>query len=229
MYKRIVGASPCTVSSIAEWTDCHEPNFRGDPLERLVSLRRTFFSTDHTLGQRSFPLIRQSTSTNAEFAKYRENVRWDLGGVTFVALHVTGSNNGLGRTATGDGEHSERNRANIEWSQQAFTHAKTHSRALVIFQHANMFTEFPPLGGKPQNPSGFASFRQHLQKEASGFGKPIVLVHADSHFARIDKPLSPRRSPEDKTCGSVGKFYSCRNIWRAISSLDSDYDRRKRS
>jgi hypothetical protein len=25
------------------------------------------------------------------------------------------------------------------------------------------------------------------------FGKPVVLVHGDSHFFRIDKPLSPRR------------------------------------
>jgi len=66
-----------------EWTDCHEPDVKGgDPLERLAPLRTVFFTGDHTLGQRTFALTRQSQNADPAFARYRENVRWDIGGVT---------------------------------------------------------------------------------------------------------------------------------------------------
>jgi hypothetical protein len=177
-----------------EWTDCHEPAVKGgDPMERLARLRTVFFDADHTLGQRTFALVRQSQNGDAAFAKYRENVRWDLGGVTFATLHVTGSNNGLGRTPEGDAEHAERTQANLAWLRRAFGHAKiNNSRAIMILQQANLFPEFPPFPGTPQSPSGYTDLRLHLQKEAAAFGKPVVLVHGDSHFFRIDKPLSPR-------------------------------------
>lgn len=176
-----------------EWTDCYEPNVRGgNPLERLARLRVVFFDGDHTFGRRRFALTRQSR--DPAFGRYRENVRWDLGGVTFLTLHVVGGNNGLGRTAEGDAEYAERNRANLEWLRQGFEHAKAvNSRAIMIMQQANPFLEFPPLPRKPQNPSGFADLRAQLQKETAAFEKPVVLAHGDSHFFRIDKPLSPMR------------------------------------
>ena len=62
----------------------------------------------------------------------------------------------------------------------------------MIMQQANPFPGFPPFPGTPQNPSGFAELRAQLQQEATAFGRPVVLVHGDSHFFRIDKPLSPR-------------------------------------
>src|SRR5262249_38215440 len=67
-----------------EWTDCHEgQKVQGrDPLERLKRLRSLFFEGEQSLGKRTMPLLRQSQSP--EFATYRENVRWDQGGVTFV-------------------------------------------------------------------------------------------------------------------------------------------------
>ena len=178
-----------------EWTDCHEPNVKGgDPLERLAKVRSVFFHGDNnTFGQRTFALTRQSQSADPAFAKYRENVRWDLGGVTFVTLHVVGSNNGLGRTPEGDAEYRERNKANLAWLQQGFAHAKVRqSRAIVILQQANIFPEILPFPGTARNPSGFADLRVQLQKEATAFGKPVVLIHADSHFFRVDKPLGPR-------------------------------------
>jgi hypothetical protein len=178
-----------------DWTDCHEPAVKGgDPLERLANLRTVFFVGDQTLGQRTLPLTRQSQSEDSGMAKYRENARWDLGGVTFVTLHVVGSNNGLGRTPEGDAEHVERNKANIAWLKQGFAHAKVNnSRAIMILQQANIFPELPPFPDKLKDPSGYTDLREQLQKEAVAFGKPVVLVHGDSHFFRIDKPLSPMR------------------------------------
>jgi hypothetical protein len=176
-----------------DWTDCHEPAVKGgDPLERLANLRVVFFDGDRTLGRRTFALARQSE--DATFLKYRENVRWDLGGVTFLTVHVTGSNNGRGRTPEGDAEYAERTQANLVWLQRGFVHARARdNRAIMVLQHANLFPEFPPFPGTPQDPSGYTDLRAQIEKEAAAFGKPVVLVHGDSHFFRIDKPLSPRR------------------------------------
>ena len=84
-----------------EWTDCHAQQGvpGGDPLERLTKLRGLFFNGEQSFGQRTLALTRQSANGEGRFDKYRENVRWDLGGITFLTLHVVGSNNGLGRRA----------------------------------------------------------------------------------------------------------------------------------
>jgi hypothetical protein len=185
-----------------EWTDCHAkagaPGF--DPLERLVKLRDLFFTGERSFGQRSIPLLRQSQSTDPKFAKYRENARWDLGGITFVTLHVAGSNNGLGRAPDGDAEFAERNSADLAWLHEGFAHAKANnSRAIMILQQANIFPEFSPFPGDPkQTPSGFTELRAALAGEAVAFGKPVVLVHGDSHYFRIDKPYMRLRRNADE-------------------------------
>jgi hypothetical protein len=176
-----------------DWTDCHEPAVKGtDPAQRLAKVRAMFFAGDRSLGQRTIALTRQSQS--AEFARYRENVRWDLGGVTFVTLHVPGSNNGFGRTPESTAEYTERNRANLAWLKAAFAHAKAaNSRALMILQQANLFPAYLPFPGDVKKVEGFADERTMLETEVKAFAKPVVLVHGDSHYFRIDKPLTPQR------------------------------------
>ena len=113
--------------------------------------------------------------------------------MTFLTLHNTGSNNGLGLTPEGVAEYAERTQANLAWLRRVFAHARdSNSRAIMIFTQANLFPEFPPFPSTPQNPSGYTELRSHIQKEAASVTKPVVLVHGDSHFFRIDKPLSPR-------------------------------------
>jgi hypothetical protein len=36
---------------------------------------------------------------------------------------------------------------------------------------------------------GFVAFLRALREETIAYGKPVVLVHGDSHYFRIDKPL----------------------------------------
>ena len=190
-----------------EWTDCHEgPNVAGlDPLERLTKLRTVFFRGEQSLGKRTMPLLRQSQ--DRDFAKYSENARWDVGGVTFVTLHVTGSNNGLGRSPEGDAEFAERNKANTTWLQQGFAHAKAdNSRAVMVLQQANMFPEMPPFSGKPGSPSGFADLRMLLEQEATAFQRPVVLVNGDSHYFRIDNPFRKNASPGQRPPPSLENF-----------------------
>ena len=184
-----------------EWTDCHEQQGvpGGHPLERLTKLRTLFFADEHSFGQRSIPLTRQSGGQDPKFAKYRENARWDAGGITFVTLHVTGSNNGFGRTSEGDAEFAERNAADLAWLREGFEYATAAgSRAVMILQQANMFPDFAPVtsDAKP-DPNGFTELRTALGKAAAAFGKPVVLVHGDSHYFRIDKPFMRMRKPDE--------------------------------
>jgi len=169
-----------------EWTDCHAaegaPGY--EPLERLAALRATFFTTGQSLGRRTIALVRQRG--------YPENARWEMGGITFITLHVVGSNNNRGRTPEGDAEYTARNDADIAWLREGFAAARA-SRALMIIQQANIFSQFPPFpGGTEQQPSGFAALRAALEGEVRAYGKPVVLVHGDSHYFRVDKPLGLR-------------------------------------
>jgi len=179
-----------------EWTDCHDEQgvAGGEPLERLAKLRSLFFTSERSFGRRSIALARQSDSP--QYAKYRENARWDLGGVTFLTLHVVGSNNGRGRTSAGDVEFAERNSADLAWLHEGLAHARAdNTRAAMIIQQANIFPRFSPFPGNPkQEPDGFAELRAALAKEVMAFGKPVVLVHGDSHYFRMDKPFMRRQA-----------------------------------
>lgn len=208
-----------------EWTDCHSGRAGGyDPVERLAKLRKVFFQGDQSLGQCTLQLTRQSN--DPKYAKFRENVRWTHGGVVFVTLHVVGSNNNLGRTPDGDAEYTERNTANLVWMKQAFDLARSGgSKAIVIFIQANpnfeslfprsrMFLALRTLGLKRSDrrkhiktlqeegseirkQSGYSDFLKALKTETVAFGKPVVLMHGDSHYFRIDKPIF-EKDPNEK-------------------------------
>lgn len=182
-----------------DWTDCHgEQGAKGaNPFERLAAVRRVMFADENSLGKRTIPLTRQSR--DAAFAAYRENARWDHGGVTFATFHAVGSNNGRGRLPEGDAEFLERNTANLAWIRQSFAHATAaDSRAIMLITQANLFPFVTPNAGNEGNPSGFAELREALRKEVAAFDKPVVLVHGDSHYFRIDNPYwqrPPRGNP----------------------------------
>lgn len=169
-----------------EWTDCHrENNGSYDPLERLAKLRELFFQGETSLGQQTLRLTRQSE--NPQYAKFRENVRWQYGDVLFVGLNVPGSNNNLGRTPEADAEYQERNAAVLAWMQEAFALAKQENlRAIMLTIQANPGFELAP--DDPER-TGYNDFLAALERETLNFKQPVVLVHGDSHYFRIDKPL----------------------------------------
>lgn len=179
-----------------EWTDCHEAGIP-DSLERLAKVREVFFQGERSLGQRTLPLVRQSV--DPRYAKFRENARWTHGGVVFVTLNIPGSNNNLGRTAEMDAEYTERDAVDIEWMRQAFQYAKQNdSRAIMLLIQANpQFEQTWParrrgafgIAPPPKKPSGYAEFLAALRREVLAYDKPVVLVHGDTHYFRMDKPL----------------------------------------
>jgi hypothetical protein len=166
-----------------EWTDCHrENNGAYEPLERLAKLRSMFFVSPNSHGQRQIALERQSST--AGYERFVENSRWTHGEVTFATLHIIGSNNNLGRTAEHDDEYRERNAANLAWLAESFAAARTRgSRGILLTMQANMWD------GPAEQRTGFSEFLQALESEVVVFGKPVVLVHGDSHYFRIDKPM----------------------------------------
>lgn len=194
-----------------DWTDCHRAKPKTyDPLERLQKLRRMFFQGDESLGQRKIKLVRQSK--DKKYSKFVENVRWTYADVLFVTLHMTGSNNNLGRTTEMDKEYEIRNEANIAWLDAAFDEAKRNGRKAIMFvaqanpQFENTWSgklqKRYLLGGlkikppKEKRSTGFDEFLQVLEERTLEFGKPVVYVHGDTHTFRIDKPLV--RSPAGK-------------------------------
>jgi len=180
-----------------DWTDCRHAEPSLDPIERLAKLREVFFQGDQSLGQRTLPLTRQST--DAQYAKFRENVRWTYGEVLFVTLHIVGSNNNLGHTPESDAEYAERNAANLVWLKQAFELAKRNAhKGLMILTQANPYFEDHWVERRQQTlhiappdpkPTGYGDFLRTLEAEVLAFDKPVAFVQGDTHYFRIDKPL----------------------------------------
>ena len=191
-----------------EWTDCHRANNGAyDPIERLAYLRSMFFPTNESLGLPTLTLERQS-------ADYPENVRWVVKNVMFAGLHVVGSNNNLGRDAAADLEYAARNAATLAWLRSTFAvaSAQGHQAVMLVIQ-ANPDFEAPPA-----QRTGFNDFIAALEAETLGFGRPVVLVHGDSHYFRIDKPLlatSTRRRIGNFT--RVETFGANDNHWLRVS------------
>jgi hypothetical protein len=172
-----------------EWTDCAPSG--ASPVERLAKLRELFTRGSTSLGRRTLPLERQSA--DARYATFRENVRWTAGGVTFVSLHVTGSNNNRGRdTTSAPGEYVERNAANLAWLRDAFAAAeRAGSLGVGIFMHANPRLDAPGnRHTRRPKPDGFADLLDELERLAVAFRKPVALVHGDTHYFRVDQPFS---------------------------------------
>jgi hypothetical protein len=175
-----------------DWTDCHRGRAGGyDPLERLARLRQVFYPDESSLGQTPLKLQRQSAdaATDARFRDYRENVRWVVGGVMFIGLNVPGSNNNLGRTPQMDTEHAQRSEANAAWLRQGFELAQSNGHAAVfVFIQANPDFDQSYLR-RVIRPDGYAALKQQLLAHTLAYGKPVVLVHGDTHHFRVDQPL----------------------------------------
>jgi len=117
-----------------EWTDCHRQNNGSyDPIERLAA-------GEKSSSRRSKPwkaktrLTRQSEQ--AQYSKFRENVRWVYGDVMFLLTFQAAIT--IGRTPEADAEYFERNAANLAWMRSAFNIAKSaNSRGIMLIIQAN--------------------------------------------------------------------------------------------
>jgi hypothetical protein len=177
-----------------EWTDCDRPtNGPYVSSERLAYIRSTMFDTSYSFG-------RQRIRLEVQAPPYVENRRWQFDKVTYATLHVVGSNNNLGDVAPDPAEWAARNAATNEWMRQTFDKAVARrSAAVMLIIQANPgFDATDPTRAPERDPrtllpeDGFFSFLTELRREVIEFGRPVVLVHGDSHYFRVDKPLQDR-------------------------------------
>lgn len=167
-----------------EWSDCPRTNSH-TPENRLMKLREVFCKDDQSLGQRTIRLQRQSD--HPTYRAYRENIRWSHGGVLFAGFNVPGSANNFGKP-----EFASRNDANLAWLKESFAQAtEQKAAAIMLIMQANPHFD---LARTNRLRAGFNSFLDALERETLAFRRPVVLVHGDSHYFRIDKPLLGSRS-----------------------------------
>ena len=162
-----------------EWTDCHRPGAGGwDPRERLARLRKIFFADPAVLRLAALGVIQADE-------RYPEIYGFVAGEVLFVALHVVGSDNGLGAAYAGArAEFESRDAVNRAFlSRMLDSPAGQGARALVVLIQANPFFE----SGK--GPEGFQGFKQQLVATMSRFPGPVLVVHGDTHRYQHNHPL----------------------------------------
>jgi len=148
-----------------DWTDCHRTGF--DPMERLAKWRELFC--------KQIPVEEFSSQGNP----YCEHVRWQLGGLVFVALNVPGSHNNYGHP-----EYTRRMQAVFSWLDEA--EALSRGRTLVILMQADPF-----VVGK-----GYETLLERLLRLGAERPGKVILVHGDTHTYRNDEPLPGLRRVE---------------------------------
>jgi len=167
-----------------DWLDCPPETY--NRYERLAKLRELFAAGNRSLGRRRLSLERQSAQPR--YAAFRENARWRAGDVMFLTVHVVGSNNGRGLGAAPHPEYVERNAANLAWLRESFAEARRADlRGVVIIMHANPIEGPPP--DRPDAINGLIETRDEIRTLAAEFGRPVALVHGDTHEFRVDRPL----------------------------------------
>jgi hypothetical protein len=188
-----------------DWTDCDRPSNGGySSRERLDHERQVFFSTPYSLG--TDPL-KQEVQTTPDCLGVNgptpcvENRRWTVKDVTYATVNVQGSCNNLCDTAPDTAEYAARNAADIAWLQQTFDEAKADGSAAVMLigQADPGFDASDRTRAPVRNPrtlaetdgaaDGFQDFLLALRQQVIAFGKPVVYVHGDSHYFRVDKPF----------------------------------------
>ncbi|MFN8814922.1 MAG: metallophosphoesterase family protein [Acidobacteriota bacterium] len=176
-----------------EWTDCHrENNGSYDSLERLRYLRSVFYPNNQSLGRRKLTLSQQSE--DRRYSTYVENAMWSQGNILFATVHLVGSNDNLGRNAVNDAEWAERTAANFNWLKTIFSVARDNEfGGVVLVMQVN-----PGFSGQRVRVSQLlAGLRDSffvLEDEVITFGRPVLVIHGDSHEFHFDKPLLGTRS-----------------------------------
>ena len=194
-----------------DWSDCPKSEFNS--IERLNYYRKTHFHSNSTLGARPLKVFNQSKSG------YPENIRLLKDNIGFVTVHVIRTiNNIIPVEPDLREEFVSRNEANLTWLEQSFTEFN-NTDGIVVALHANMFesqrlplrmlvhkiyknkklllssqtykTLFRTLFGGPDYKFKlpYRDIGRSIQKLSSEFKKPVLLLHGDTHFHRITKPL----------------------------------------
>jgi hypothetical protein len=189
-----------------EWTDCHRLNNGGyDSQERLAHLRKVMFTKPVSFGPKPIAL----ESAKDQDSMYIENKRFSKNNVMFVTLNIPGSNNNKildekdcknksARTTLqceqGNAEYAARDTANINWMKSSFQIAKDqNARGILLAFQGDPGFDLPETEDNDESKalivSGYQPFLQAVVKETENYKGQVLLVHGDTHFFKVDKPL----------------------------------------
>jgi hypothetical protein len=163
------------------------------------------FAKPTSFGPQAFPL----ESPKEQDAFYIENKRFSQNNVMFVTFNIPGSNNNKildekdcknksARTvlqcAQGNAEYLARDAANINWLKSSFQKAKEqNARGILLAFQGDPGFDLPETEdvdeSKAPSVSGYQVFLQAVIKETENYKGQVLLVHGDTHFFKIDKPL----------------------------------------
>jgi hypothetical protein len=93
----------------------------------------------------------------------------------------------------------ERDAANVQWLAQTFEAARASKmRGIVLVIQADPGFDLPETEEVDEslapNVSGYRNFIEQIVKQTEKFDGQVMLVHGDTHFFKMDKPLySPTR------------------------------------
>jgi hypothetical protein len=189
-----------------DWTDCWgrygaatQPF--SDPEERLAFERTLFFSTDRSLGQHTMRLTRQTIEG------YPENQRWKIGPVVYLAMNVQGSNDNYPypETEAGAGvpvrsaaeiqrqrdEETARKAANFQWLDEGFAYAaQVHAKGVMIVWQADPNFNNEQHLTNPHDWDAYPPYVDKLRSLTEAFDGQVALIHGDSHYFKMDKPIN---------------------------------------
>jgi hypothetical protein len=161
-----------------EWVDCRSMGF--DALERLARLREVFFADARSLGLNKLDL-EAARDDVVGCGAYPENRSWVRSGVRFITINVPGSSNNVGYDKASDDEARCRNGANRRWIERAVAASRgPDTRALVIAMQANPWFTRKRV---------FDEVVDAIQRAGRALGKPLLLVHGDTHNYQVDQPF----------------------------------------
>jgi hypothetical protein len=199
-----------------DWTDCwgrYGPGTQpySDPIERLSHERQLFAQTSKSLGEKTLTLARESSEGGA-YSLYSENVRWTYGPVVYLGLNVQGSNDNFPYHDTDpfprsdaeiqreQNEETARKAANLHWLSEGFAYAKqVHAKGVLIVWQADPNFNNEMHLTNPHDGDAFPDYVNALRTETLAFPGQVVLVHGDSHYFKLDKPLT---LPSGKVLGN---------------------------
>ena len=221
-----------------DWTDCwgrYGPGTQpySDPLERLAFERMLFTSTDQSLGRKTLTLTRQSSEGGA-VAEYSENVRWKFGPVVYIGVNVQGSNDNYpyagvdGETRSQSeidrqrAEERARKAAVLQWLHEGFTYAKrVRAKGVMVIQQADLNFNNEQHLADTRSWDAFPDYANALRAETLAFHGQVALVHGDSHYFKMDKPLN---GPSDGMLANFTRVetFGARNTHWVSATIDPD-------
>jgi hypothetical protein len=230
-----------------DWTDCwgrYGPSTLSstgsyfDPIERLNFERSLFTTTDQSLGKKTLTLHRES-SEGGLYAQYSENVMWKMGAVLYLGLNVQGSNDNYpyqdtdleiaGAPDRGDAarqqqrdEQAARKAANFHWLDEGFAYAaQMGAKGVMIVWQADPNFNNEQKQSNPHEWDAYPPYVDKLRSLTEGFAGQVALVHGDSHYFKMDKPINRSSGGGVLTNFTRVETFGARNTHWVIATIDT--------